>query len=154
VRDSLGLMLLVIALGLVLIAVPWVVALRNSRFERATRARLRAEHPGALVERVRLWRLPHGRLEPGTPIQFLIADPSEVSFETANQTVLLRIPVEDIGLIDLVAAQGDRARDRALTIIYGDEQLAVQLFTVTYTGLEKLRARVRTATAWPPNDTP
>lgn len=154
VRDSLGLMLLIVALAVVLTAVLWTLAIRNNREEGTARRRLQAEHPGALVERVRLWSLPHGRIAPGTPLHFVIADASEISFETIDQTVLLRIPVSDLGFVDLVKAKGDRSRDRALTLIYGDDQLAVQVFTVTYSGLEKLRARVRTAIGWPADGTP
>jgi hypothetical protein len=152
--DIAGVRILIGVLALVLIAALWVAGLRNSRIEREARTRLQSEHPGALVERVRVWSLPHGRLEPGTPLQFLNADASEISFETIDQVVLLRIPVAELGLVDLVTAQHDRARDKALTLIYGDFQDTVQLFTVTYTGTEKLRARLRTAIGWPAEGTP
>ena len=54
-------------------------------------------------------------------MHFLIADAGEILFETVDRTALLRIPVAEIGFIDPVTAQGDRARDKALTIIYGDD---------------------------------
>jgi hypothetical protein len=152
-RESLGLTLLAAVAAIVLIGVLWTSAIRNGHAERVARLRLKDEHPGALVERVRLWMLPHGRVEPDLPVHFLIADAREISFETIEQTVLLRIPVEDLGFADLVAAQGDRVRDRALTLIYGDEQLTVQFFTITYASMGKLRARLRKAIGWPV-DTP
>lgn len=127
----------------------WAAAIRNGRAEREARDRLRAEHPGALVERVRLWTLPHGRVDRDIPVHFIVADASEVSFEDIDQTVLLRVPVADIGLVDLVTAKGDRARDKAVTLIYGDEQLVVQFFTITYAGNGRLRDRVRVAIGQP-----
>lgn len=154
VADSLGLVLLVVAAALVLVAVLWTAAIRNGRAERIARRRLQQEHPGALVERVRLWMLPAGRVDPHLPVHFLIADAREISFETIDQTVLLRIPVDDLGFADLVTAQGDTARDQALTLIYGDEKLTAQFFTVTYASIGRLRARLRTAIGWPVDDTP
>jgi hypothetical protein len=152
--DIPALKVLIGILALALIVVPWFSAVRNSRFDRATRERLRLEHPGALVERVRLWALPHGRIEPGTPVHFIIADAGEVSFETVEQMVLLRIPTPEIGFLDPVRAQGDRTRDQALTIIYGDEQNTVQFFTVSYDGLPRFAKRLRTAIGWPASGTP
>ena len=152
--DDLGLRLVILALAAATIGVLWTAALRNGRVEHAARERLRAEHPGALVERVRVWALPHGRLEPHTPMQFLIADTREVTIETINQTVLVRIPVAELGFVGLVRAQGDKARDRALTLIYGDEQLTVQVFTITYASLDKLQTRLRAAIAWPVTGAP
>jgi hypothetical protein len=154
VADSLGFVLLVIAAAVVLIAVLWTAAIRNGRAERTARRRLQQEHPGALVERVRLWALPAGRVDPHLPVHFLIADAREIGFETIDQTVLLRIPVEDLGFADLVTAQGDTARDKALTLIYGDEKLTAQFFTVTYASIGRLRARLRTAIGWPEDGTP
>ena len=157
VRDTLGLVLLAALAGTALIAVLWISAIRNSRAERAARQRLQEQHPGALVERIRLWTLPHGRVEPHLPTHFIVADASEISFETIDQTVLLRIPVERLGFVDPVRAQNDRARDTALTLIYdGDdrEPLTVQLFTLTGVGLPKLRGRIRTAIGWPADGTP
>lgn len=154
VRDSLGLTLLVAAAATALIGVLWTAAIRNGRAEREARRRLEAEHPGALVERVRLWALPHGRVDPGLPVHFLIADAREISFETIEQTVLLRVPVEELGFADLVTAQGDAARDKALTLIYGDEQLTAQFFTVTYASMGGLRARLRRAIGWPESAAP
>jgi hypothetical protein len=152
--DDTGARILILVLSTVLIAVLWFVAARNAGAERAVRRRLQEQHPGALVERVRIWALPHGRLEPGTPQHFIVADASEISFETVEQTVLLRIPVAELGLADLVTAQGDRSRDKALTLIYGEFQDTVQVFTLTFTGVDKLRARVRKAIGWPPEGTP
>ncbi|MEO8095450.1 MAG: hypothetical protein ABI632_11015 [Pseudolysinimonas sp.] len=152
--DIVGLrivILLAVAGGIVAL---WARAVQNGRAEREARDRLRAEHPGALVERVRLWALPQGRADRGIPIHFIVAEAEEVSFETVDQTVLLRIPVADLGFADLVAAQADRARDKAVTLIYGDEQLTVQFFTITYVGQDKLCDRVRTAIGWPPAGTP
>jgi hypothetical protein len=146
--------ILIFALVAILIAVLWTLAIRNSRVERDFRTRLKAEHPGALVERVRLWSLPHGRVHADVPIHFLVADASEITFETIDQTVLLRIPVAELGLIDLVTAQHDRAKDKALTLIYGDDEAAVQLFTVTYSANDRLATRLRTAIGWPAAGTP
>jgi hypothetical protein len=126
----------IIVVAVLLVATVWVFGVRNNGVEREARRRLQAEHPGSLVERVRVWSLPHRRLEAGTPMHFLIADTRENVIETIDQTVLVRFPVAEVGFVDLVTAQGDRARDKALTIIYGDEQLTVQLFTVTYSGTE------------------
>jgi hypothetical protein len=148
-RESLGIALLVAAAAIALIGVLWTAAIRNGHAEREARRRLQAEHPGALVERVRLWALPHGRVDPGLTIHFLVADAREISFETIDQTVLLRVPVEELGFADLVLAQGDAARDKALTLIYGDERLTVQFFTLTYASMGRLRARLRTAIGWP-----
>jgi hypothetical protein len=156
-EGSLGLMLLVGAAGLALVAVLWIAAIRNGRAERNARRRLLEQHPGALVERIRLWALPAGRVEPHLPTHFVVADAREISFETIDQTVLLRIPVERLGFVDPVRAQGDRAKDVALTLIYDGEdgaQLTVQLFTVTGMGLARLRARIRTAIGWPAEGTP
>jgi hypothetical protein len=101
----------ILALAGALIAVLWVAAVRNGTEEREARRRLRDEHPGSLVERVRLWSLPAGRVEADLPVHFLVADAEEILFETADRTALLRIPVAEVGFIDPVAAQGDRARD-------------------------------------------
>jgi hypothetical protein len=144
----------ILALAGALIAVLWVAAVRNGTEEREARRRLRDEHPGSLVERVRLWSLPAGRVEADLPVHFLVADAEEILFETADRTALLRIPVAEVGFIDPVAAQGDRARDKALTIIYGDEQLVVQLFTLTYAGIPALGHRLRRAIGWPPRGVP
>jgi hypothetical protein len=152
--EDVGPRIVVVVLFVAAIGVLWTAALRNGRFEREARDRLRAEHPGALVERVRVWALPHGRLEKDTPIQFLIADASEITIETITQTVLVRIPVPELGLIDLVTAQHDRAKDKALTLIYGDEQNVVQLFTITYSANDRLGARLRTAIGWPATGAP
>jgi hypothetical protein len=153
--DDVGLKLLIAVLAAALIAVPWVVAVRNSRVERAARDRLRDEHPGSVIERVRLWSLPAGRVDADIPVHFIVADASEISFETIDQTVLLRIPVPEIGMIDIARAQGDRVRDPALTIVYGDDpQEAVQLFTVSYDGLPRFAKRIRAAIGWPATGTP
>jgi hypothetical protein len=139
----------------VLIVVPWYSAIRNRRVERDARNRLVAEHPGSLVERVRLWALPAGRVDAEVALHFVIADAREISFETIDQTVLLRIPVAEIGLIDVARAQGDRTRDTALTVVYGDDpQQAVQFFTVSYDGLPRFAKRLRIAIGWPPTGTP
>ena len=152
--HDVGPRIVVVILFLAAIALLWALALRNGEVERETRRRLRTEHPGALVERVRLWALPHGRVERDLPMHFLIADASEIAFETVDQTVLLRFPVADLGFIDLVTAQYDKARDKALTLIYGDEQLTVQLFTITYSANDRLGKRLRTAIGWPATGTP
>jgi len=156
--DNLGLKLLIGFLALVLIAVPWTVAVRNGRVERDGRRRIQDAHPGALVERVRLWALPKGRVDVDIPMHFVIADADEVAFETLEQTALLRIPTGDIGLIQLMRAQGDRGRDAALTIVYGpggaDSQQTVQVFTVSYDGMTQLEKRVRKAIGWPATGAP
>ena len=100
------------------------------------------------MERVRLWSLPHRPLERDTPVHFLIADATEVTFETIDRTVLLRVLVTDLKRVELIPARHDRARDLALTLIYGEDDEVVQLFTVTYTGTEKLRDRLLAAIAW------
>jgi hypothetical protein len=146
--------IVVVGLAVVLIGVLWVSAIRNGAEEREARRRLRDRHPGSLVERVRLWSLPHGRVEADIPMHFMIADAAEIAFETIDQTALLRIPVPEIGFIDPVAAQGDRVRDKALTIIYGDEQNVVQVFTLTYAGIGGLGLRVRKAIGWPSRGVP
>jgi hypothetical protein len=156
-RGSLGFQLLALGAGAVLIGVLWTSAVRNGRAEKLARVRLQEEHPGALVERVRLWSLPHGKVDRDMPIHFLIADPREISFETIDRTVLLRIPVAELGFVDPTRAQKDARRDNALTLIYDtpdDEQAVVQLFTLTYAGIGRLRQRVRTAIAWPADGTP
>jgi hypothetical protein len=152
--QDLPLRLLIIAFGLILIGVLWVVAIRNGREEREARKRLRDDHPGSLVERVRLWSLPNGRVDKNTPAHFIIADAGDVVFETIDRTALLRIPVEEIGFIDPVTAQGDRSRDKALTIIYGDDENVVQLFTITYAGTAALGSRIRKAIGWPARGIP
>lgn len=154
ISTDLATRLLIMAIFAVLIGVLWVIAVRNSRIEATMRRQLQAEHPGSLVERVRIWALPHRQLERDTPVHFLIADAGEVSFETIDRTVLLRIPVSEIGLIDLVVAHRDRARDQAVTIIYGADEDVVQFFTVTYSGNEKLRERLLAAIAWDADRTP
>jgi hypothetical protein len=145
--------LVLVVTGVGLLAL-WLAAIRNERVEKEVRERLKSEHPGSLVERVRIWALPHGRLEPGTPDHFLIADTREISFETVDQVVLLRIPVPELGFADLVTAQGDRAREKAMTLIYGEFQDTVQFFTITFLGTAKLRDRVRRAIGWPEEGTP
>lgn len=149
-----GVRILIAVLFLAAIGVLWTSAIRNGRVERDFRRRLKEQHPGALVERVILWSLPKGRVEPGTPAQFVVADATEILFETINQTVLLRFPVEQLRNVDLVTAQGDRAKDKALTLIYGEEQNVVQLFTVTYAANDRLGARLRTAIGWPATGVP
>jgi hypothetical protein len=149
-----GLRILIAVLFLAAIGVLWAAAIRNGRAERVFRKRLKEQHPGALVERVILWSLPKGRVEPGTPMQFLVADATEILFETINETVLLRFPVEELSYIDLVTAQGDRVKDKALTLIYGEEQNVVQLFTITYSANDRLGARLRKAIAWPATGAP
>lgn len=146
--------LLILALFVAAIAALWGTAINNGRHERAARLRLKEENPGALVERVRVWALPKGRLERDTPMQFLIADAETVSFQTIDEVVLLTIPVEEIGFVGLVTAQGDGARDKALTLIYGDDQLTVQFFTLTYSAMDRLLTRVTTAIDWPADGTP
>jgi hypothetical protein len=146
--------LVIIGLVVVFVGVLWVVAIRNGAEERETRRRLRDEHPGSLVERVRLWSLPHGRVEADIPMHFMIADAGEILFETGDRTALLRVPVDEIGFIDPVTAQGDRVKDKALTIIYGDDQKVVQVFTLTYAGIRGLGARLRKAIGWPPRGVP
>jgi hypothetical protein len=152
--NDLGVRLVILALGVAAIGVLWTAAIRNGQVEREARKRLQAEHAGALVERVRVWTLPNGRPEPHTPMQFLVADAREVRIETINQTVLVRIPVADLGFVGLVRAQGDKARDRAITLIYGSEQHSVQFFTITYSSLDKLQTRLRTAIGWPAEGAP
>lgn len=146
--------IVILVLTLALIAALWGAAVNNGRLERETRNRLRAEHPGALVERVRLWSLPKGRVDRDIPMHFLIADASEISFEEVDQTVVLRIPVEDVTFVDLVTAQHDRAKDKAVTLIYGDDQQTVQFFTITYASNDRLRDRVRAAIGWSADRTP
>ena len=126
-----GIRIVIAVLFLAAIGVVWTSAIRNGRAEREFRTRLKEQHPGALVERVILWSLPKGRVEPGTPMQFLVADATEILFETINQTVLLRFPVEELTHIGLATARGDRVKDTALTLIYGEEEHVVQLFTVS-----------------------
>jgi hypothetical protein len=152
--GSLPVRLVIIALGVVLVGVLWTVAVRNGRAEREVRDRLKAEHPGALVERVRLWLLPQGKPEPGIPLTFIVADTREISFEDADQVVHIRIPVAELGFIGLVRSQSDTTRDRAVTLIYGDDQLTVQFFTITNASLDKLEARIRTAVGWPASGSP
>lgn len=149
-----GIRILIVVLTLAAIGVIWTSAIRNGQAERDFRKRLKEQHPGALVERVILWSLPKGRVEPGTPMQFLVADATEILFETINQTVLLRFPVEELSHVDLVTAQGDRVKDKALTLIYGEEQNVVQFFTVTYAANDRLGARLRTAIGWPATGVP
>lgn len=146
--------IVVLLLFLALVVAVWGRAVQNGRFERATRVRLQSEHPGALVERVRLWSLPHGRVPKDTPVHFIVADAREISFEDVEQTVLVRIPVEELRAVDLVTARGDRVRDKALTLIYGADTHAVQFFSVTYLGQENLRSRVRAAIGWPDEGAP
>jgi hypothetical protein len=152
--DDVPLRLVIVVAVAALIGVLWSLAIRNGAEERDARRRLREQHPGSLVERVRLWSLPHGRVEADIPMHFLIADAGEIVFETIDRTALLRIPVEDVGFIDPVTAQGDRVRDRALTIIYGDDQKVVQVFTLTYAGIRGLGSRLRKAIGWPSRGTP
>ena len=152
--DNFVVRIAILVLAASLIGLLWVVAMRNGEAERAAIRRLRAEHVGSLVERVRLWSLPKGRVDTDIPMHFLVADAEEILFETIDRTALLRIPVAGIGFIDPVIAQGDRVRDTALTIIYGDDQETVQFFTLTYTGIRKLRARLRTAIGWPADGIP
>lgn len=154
VAQDVPLRIVIIAFALVLVGVMWVSAIRNGSEERDARRRLRDEHPGSLVERVRLWSLPHGRVDKDAPMHFVVADASEILFETVDRTALLRVPVAEIGFIDPVAAQGDRVRDKALTIIYGDEQNVVQVFTLTYAGTASLGRRLREAIGWPPRGVP
>ncbi|MEQ1736521.1 MAG: hypothetical protein ABL886_08970 [Rhodoglobus sp.] len=144
----------IVVFAVALIGVLWVSAVRNGAEERDARRRLRDQHPGSLVERVRLWSLPAGRVEADIPMHFLIADAGEVLFETVDRTALLRIPVDEIGFIDPVIAQGDRVNDKALTIIYGDEQHVVQVFTLTYAGIRGLGLRLRKAIGWPSDGVP
>ena len=152
--QDLGLRLLIVAAGVAIVGVLWSVAVRNGRFERAARERLQSEHPGALVERIRLWMLPQAKPEPGIPLTFIVADTREISFEDSDQVVHLRVPVADLGFIGLVRAQGDNAKDKALTLIYGDEQHTVQFFTITAASHDKLEARIRTAIGWPSSGSP
>jgi hypothetical protein len=149
-----GVRILILALFAVVIAGLWFVAIRNGRAEHDARDALREENPGALVERVRLWSLPKGRVLKDVPIHFLIADAVEIVFETINHTVLARIPVDELTFVDIVTAKGDRSLDKALTLIYGDEQHVVQLFTITYASTDKLRARLRAAIGWPADGVP
>ncbi len=130
--------LVILVLALALIGVLWASAVRNGTEERDFRRYLREQNPGSLVERVRLWSLPHGRVDADVPMHFIVADAGEILFETIDRTALLRIPVDEIGFIDPVTAQGDRVRDKALTIIYGDEKHVVQVFTITYAGTASL----------------
>ncbi len=146
--------LVIIGFVAVFIGVLWMSAIRNGAEEREARRRLRDEHPGSMVERVRLWSLPHGHVEADIPMHFIVADAGEILFETVARTALLRIPVPEIGFIDPVTAQGDRVKDKALTIIYGDEQNVVQVFTLTYAGIPALGARLRRAIGWPPRGAP
>jgi hypothetical protein len=152
--TDVALRIIILVIAAALVGTLWVAAVRNGAEEREARRRLRDEHPGSLVERVRLWSLPHGRVDRDLPVHFIIADAGEIAFETIDRTALLRIPVAEIGFIDPVAAKGDRVRDKALTIIYGDEQNVVQVFTLTYAGIGGLGARVRTAIGWPPGGVP
>jgi hypothetical protein len=146
--------IVIVVIAVALIGLLWVSAVRNGAEEREARGRLRDDHPGSLVERVRLWKLPRGPVDKDVPVHFIIADAGELLFETIDRTALLRIPVDEIGFIDPVIAQGDRVRDKALTIIYGDEQNVVQFFTVTYAGIWGLGSRVRKAIGWPPRGIP
>lgn len=146
--------IVILIFALVFIGVLWVAAIRNGAEERDSRRGLLAQHPGSHVERVRLWSLPAGRVDADLPMHFLIADAGEILFETVDRTALLRIPVDEIGFIDPVRAQGDRVGDKALTIIYGDEQKVVQLFTVTYAGTGGLGSRIRKAIGWPSRGVP
>jgi hypothetical protein len=152
--NDVGARFLIIGIGVVLVAVLWVIAVRNGRIEKAARLRLQAQHPGSLVERVKLWMLPEGRPQRDTPMHFVIADAGDIVFETIDSTALLRIPVAEIGFVGLVRAQGDTTRDRAVTIIYGDEQHTVQFFTITNASLDKLEARIRKAIGWPATGAP
>jgi hypothetical protein len=154
VTQDVALRIVVVVFALVLIGVLWVSAIRNGAEERDARRLLREQHPGSLVERVRLWSLPHGPVDKDAPMHFVVADAAEILFESADRTALLRIPVAEIGFIDPVTAQGDRTRDKALTIIYGDEQNVVQVFTITYAGIASLGRRIRKAIGWPPRGIP
>lgn len=152
--PTLEVRLVIVILGIALVGVLWVAAVRNGRAEKAFRARLQEQHPASLVERVRIWMLPQGKPEKGTPATFIVADAGEITFQDLDELVLLRIPVADIGFIGPVRAQGDDAKDKAVTIIYGDDNLTVQFFTITHASLEKLEARIRTAIGWPAEDAP
>lgn len=154
VTQDVTLRIVIVAFALVVVGIMWVSAIRNGEEERDARRRLRDQHPGSLVERVRLWSLPRGPVAKDAPMHFIVADAEEILFETVDRTALLRIPVAEIGFIDPVAAQGDRARDKALTIIYGDEQNVVQVFTITYAGIANLGRRIRKAIGWPPRGVP
>lgn len=154
VTPDVPLRIVILVFAAVLVGVLWVSAVRNGAEEREARRRLREQHPGSLVERIRLWSLPAGRVDADIPIHFLIADAGEILFETIGGTALLRIPVEEVGYIDPVAAQGDRVKDKALTIIYGDEQHVVQVFTLTYAGIRALGSRLRKAIGWPSRGIP
>ena len=152
--EDLGLRLVILAFGVAIIAVLWTAAVRNSRIERNARTLLREQHPGALVERIRLWALPHGRAEPHIPMHFLVADANEISIEDIEQTVLVRIPVEELGFVGTARAKGDSAKDAAITLVYGDEKLSVQFFSITYATMGKLLAKLRVAIGWPAEDAP
>jgi hypothetical protein len=140
--------------AIALVALLWLAAIRNGADERGAVARLRAAHPGAFVERVRLWSLPSGLVPKNAPMHFVVADPDQLQFVSADGTSLAQIPVGEIGLIDFVTAQKDKVRDKALTIIYGDEQDVVQVFPDMNLGLDKLNLRVRKAIGWPADGAP
>jgi hypothetical protein len=126
----------------------WGRAVRNARAEGRARVRIEQANPGAFVERVRLWSLPQGRVDRGTPPHFLIADAEHIVFQTIDDTALLKVDVADLGYVGLVRAQGDTARDQAITLIYGDDDLTVQFFGRAETRTEGLLQRVTRAIAW------
>jgi hypothetical protein len=152
--DSAVVKVLIPVAAFALIAVLWIAAVRNGAGERTAVARLRAAHPGAFVERVTLWSLPDGLAGKDLPMHFIVADPEEIRFEAEDGSALARVPVAEIGFVDLVRAKDDRAGDKALTIIFGDEQDVVQVFPDMNLGLMKLRSRVRKAIGWPDDGTP
>lgn len=154
VTDDVLVRIVILAVTAAVIGYLWLTAMRNGAQEREARNRIRDEHPGSLVERVRLWSLPAGRVDADIPMHFVVADAGEILFETIDHTALLRIPVAEIGFIDPVTAQGDRVKDKALTIIYGDEKHVVQLFTLTFAGIGGLGSRLRKAIGWPPRGVP
>ncbi|HEX7834994.1 MAG TPA: hypothetical protein VF479_05950, partial [Pseudolysinimonas sp.] len=137
-----------------LLGLLWIAAIRNGADERRAVARLRAAHPGAFVERVKLWSLADGLVPADIPMHFIVADSEQLRFVTADGTALAQIPVAEIGFVDPVAAQKDKVRDKALTIIYGDHEDVVQVFPDMNLGLDKLRSRVRKAIGWPADGAP
>ncbi|CAN5245246.1 hypothetical protein BH11ACT3_BH11ACT3_06410 [soil metagenome] len=131
-----------VAVGAILAAVVIVGSFVLARPVRAAERAMRGQHPDALLEQVILWHLPSGPAGK-LPPHVIVADPHEVTFRTYDDAVLARVAVADIDLLDTLTAQGDRSRDKATTLLFGDPQQLIQFFTATHLSPAKLTARVR-----------